>query len=36
MKDIEVSIVIPAYNEEKYLSLALQSLTRLQTKKILR
>ena len=33
MKDIEVSIVIPAYTEEKYLSLALQSLTRLQTKK---
>ncbi|MBI3109513.1 glycosyltransferase [Candidatus Daviesbacteria bacterium] len=34
MKDIEVSIVIPAYNEEKYLSLALQSLTDLQTSKI--
>ncbi|MBI2334495.1 glycosyltransferase family 2 protein [Candidatus Daviesbacteria bacterium] len=33
MKDIEVSIVIPAYNEEKYLSFVLQSLTHLQTKK---
>lgn len=31
--NIAVSIVIPAYNEEKYLSLALQSLTNLQTKK---
>lgn len=31
--NVAVSIVIPAYNEEKYLSLALQSLTGLQTKK---
>lgn len=31
--NIAVSIVIPAYNEEKYLSLALQSLTNLQTQK---
>lgn len=31
--NIAVSIVIPAYNEEKYLSRALQSLASLQTKK---
>lgn len=31
--NIEVSIVIPAYNEEKYLLLALQSLVSLQTQK---
>lgn len=32
-KKIDISVVIPAFNEEKYLSLALQSLTTLQTKK---